>query len=225
MKKMYLNLVTRSKIGLLSLTSIFALLLGTFQTKAQVLLTESFDGTTFVPAGWTNVLTSGTNTWSRVTAGTSPTQAPNSGLGEAKFNSWDANGGVRSLMTPVLNFATTGTKQVSFWMYRDNGYNTTADKIDVLVNTVNNLTGATLLGTVNRANGLAPVVTANGWYKYTFTVPPGFNTATNYIFFRGTSAYGNNIYIDDIIISNLYALFPYFLEEHQHMGIIFILMI
>jgi hypothetical protein len=48
---------------------------------SQVNNTESFDGTTFVPTGWTNLLVSGTNTWTRVTAGTFPTQTPRTGLG------------------------------------------------------------------------------------------------------------------------------------------------
>ena len=56
--------------------------------NAQVTNVESFEGTTFVPTGWTNLNVSGTNTWTRVTAGTSPTQTPHTGVGEAKFNSF-----------------------------------------------------------------------------------------------------------------------------------------
>ena len=183
--------------------ALFLSLMVSQEFKAQVLLTESFDGTTFVPAGWTNVVTSGTKTWTRVTTGTFPTQGPQSGAGEAKFNSWNANGGVRSMVTPALNFSIAGTKQVSFWMYRDNGYTGNADRVDVLINTVASPTGATTLGTVNRATNLAPTVGANGWYQYTYTVPTFFNTATNYILFRGTSTYGNNIYVDNIQVINL----------------------
>jgi hypothetical protein len=87
-------------------------------------------------------------------------------------------------------------------MYRDNGYLSTADKVDVLINTSTSVVGATTLGTINRAINLAPIVAANGWYQYTFTVSPTFSSATNYVFFRATSAYGNNIFIDDISISN-----------------------
>jgi len=185
------------------LSIIFALLLGVNQVNAQVLLTESFDGTTFVPVGWTDVLTSGTATWTRATAGTFPTQTPHSGAGEAYFNSWTASTGVRSIITPALSFAAAGAKSVSFWMYRDNGYLGTADKVDVLINTSTSVVGATNLGTVNRAINLAPIVSANGWYQYTFTVSPTFSTATNYVFFQATSAYGNNIFIDDITITNV----------------------
>ncbi len=168
------------------------------QAKGQVYLaTESFDGATFVPTGWTNFLTSGTNTWTRVTAGTFPTCAPQSGAGMAQFNSYSWPGtGVRSLISPVMNFSTLGTKRISFWMYRDDGYNTTADRIEVLTNTAPNTTGATLLGTVNRARGLSPTVAANGWYNYTFDVTT--TSATTYLILQARGAYGNNIFIDNV---------------------------
>jgi|GEM_PF-4264044 len=173
------------------------LFLGNQANGQTYLATESFDGATFVPTGWTDFLTSGTNTWTRVTAGTTPTCATQSGAGMAKFNSYDSPGtGVRSLISPVMNFSTAGTKRISFWMYRDNGYNTTADRIEVLTNTAANTTGATLLGTVNRARGLAPTVAANGWYNYTFDVTT--TSATTYLILRATGAYGNNIFIDNV---------------------------
>ena len=190
------------KILLRKLGIVLAVFIGVTNANSQILLSESFDGLTFVPVGWTNLLTSGGNNWTRVTAGTFPTQAPHSGAGEAKFDSYNVNGGVRSIVTPSLDFSAAGTKQVSFWMYRDNGYLSTADKIDVFVNTANNLTGATNIGTVARAINIAPIVAANGWYQYTFLVPTTFSTTTNYVFFRGTSAFGNNTFIDDITIKN-----------------------
>lgn len=167
---------------------------------SQVSYTESFDGTTFVPSGWTNLLVSGSNSWTRVTAGTFPTQTPHSGIGEAQFNSYSVSGGVRALVSPAINYSLRGTAttSISFWIYRDNGYNTTADKIDVYMNTVANLTGANLLGTVNRAIGLSPSVVANGWYQYSFSVPSSYTTSANYFILKGTSAYGNNIFIDDV---------------------------
>ncbi|HQQ95393.1 MAG TPA: GEVED domain-containing protein [Bacteroidia bacterium] len=167
--------------------------------RSQVVNTESFDGATFVPPGWTDFLTSGTAVWTRVTAGTFPTQAPHSGAGEAQFNSYSASTGDRALITPPFSLLNNASgAAVSFWMYRDNGYLGTADKIDVYYNTAANLTGATLLGTVNRAINLSPVVGGNGWYQYAYTIP---NTVTNtavYLILRATSAYGNNIFVDDV---------------------------
>jgi len=166
------------------------------QAKGQTYLaTESFDGTTFTPTGWTNLNSSGNNTWTRVTSGTYPICATQSGAGMARFNSYTTNGGVRSLISPVMNFSTVGTKRISFWMYRDNGY-TNADKIEILTNTAANTTGATLIGAVNRSISLSPTVAANGWYNYTFDVTT--TSATTYLILRATSAYGNDIYIDNV---------------------------
>ena len=196
-------LSSQTKISLLKkfilrTAGVFSLLLflGNQANGQTYLATESFDGTTFVPTGWTNLLTSGTNTWTRVTTGGSPACATQSGAGMAKFNSFSANGGVRSLISPVMNFSTAGTKRISFWMYRDNGYPTNADKIEVLTNTAANTTGATLIGTVNRAINFPPTVSANGWYNYTFDVTT--TSATTYLILRGISTYGNNIYVDNI---------------------------
>ncbi len=176
-----------------------------WQVDAQVLLSESFDGTTFPPTGWTST-TGGTSftlaAWSRVTSGSSPSTSPHSGAGMAMFNSFNAQNGNAELRTPVLSFTNPGYVTVSFWMYRDGGYSSTADSVSVFVNTSATVTGATQIGRVNRAIGLAPAVQADGWYNYTFTVPSGFTTSTNYIIFQGTSYYGNNIFVDDITVTN-----------------------
>ncbi len=176
-------------------------LITAFASKGLNLLTESFDNTTFPPTGWTRT-SSGTLTWARLTAGVFPSQSPHSGAGEANFNSWYVSSGSADLVTPAISFVGGTGIQVSFWMYRDNGYLSTADKVDVYVNTSATSTGGTLLGTVNRATNLTPTVSANGWNQYTFVVPSTFTTATNYIIFKGTSQFGNDIFIDDVSIDN-----------------------
>mgnify|MGYP002631972571 CR=1 FL=1 len=180
---------------------VFALFFLTATSWGQTYLAnESFDATTFVPTNWTNLLTSGSNTWTRVTSGTYPSCSPRSGAGMAKFNSYSNPGtGVRSLITPVLDFSTVGTKRIKFWMYRDNGYSTDADKIEIYTNTSANLTGATLLGTINRSRSLAPTVGTDGWYEYYYDVTT--TSATTYVIFKAVGAYGNNMYIDDIDVS------------------------
>src|ERR1043165_84439 len=62
---------------------------------SQVVNTESFDGTTFPPNGWTTSGTYGTSTYLfRVTAGTQPTQSPHTGAGEVEYNSYSIVSGV-----------------------------------------------------------------------------------------------------------------------------------
>ena len=67
MKKIYSKL---KKVSIL-------LCLLSYGVNAQVVNTESFDGTTFLPTGWSFVGTP-TAIWGRVTSGSNPTQAPNS---------------------------------------------------------------------------------------------------------------------------------------------------
>ena len=207
MKKNY-SKMNFKKRSILKFFLFISLMFTLKSAQSQVLFTESFDNLIFPPTGWTDILTSGTNVWSRVGAGTFPNQLPHSGGGQAKFNTYDVPvppAGIRSLMTPALDFTASGTKQVSFWMYRDNGYPTAADKIEVLISTAPTPTSVSTvtLGTINRSTILAPTVSVNGWYQYIFIVPASFNTATNYIFFRGTSLYGNNTFMDDISVENL----------------------
>ncbi len=165
---------------------------------------ESFDGT-FPPTGWLNVQESGTGLWSGLTTGTYPTCTPHSGTAMASFQSWSYSSSVASLISASFSL-TAGQAKIGFWMMRDAGYATNADKVDFMINTTASSTGATLLGTINRSKSLAPVETgADGWYYYEFIIPASFNTATNYIIFKATSAYGNNMYLDDVSVMTLMA--------------------
>ncbi len=165
-------------------------------SEAQVLASQNFNtalGWTTSPAGWAR----------RVT-GTSPTCSNFEGAGMARFNSFDlALGATARLTSPVITFDGESNR-VKFKMYRDDGYPTDADKIQVYFNT-SAIAGGTLLGSVNRSISLAPIVDSNGWYSYSFNVPSG-TTGAGYIYFLGTGAYGNNIFIDDVVIDRVPAV-------------------
>ncbi|MDI9528515.1 MAG: choice-of-anchor J domain-containing protein, partial [Candidatus Cloacimonadota bacterium] len=161
--------------------------------------TESFDGTAFPPTGWT--LDTGSYPWIRVSTGIYPNISPYAGDGMAKYSCYDYyTGSTGLLITPPLNLPSDGFT-ASFWMYRDTGYSGNADLVNVYYNTTNSLTGATLLGTVNRNTTLTPAVSAEGWYKYFFNLPSGSSGNGRFVIFEGVSAYGNNIYVDEIEIS------------------------
>jgi hypothetical protein len=164
--------------------------------------TESFEGTTFAPICWTNIKTAGGGTpgiWDRQTSGTYPTCAPQDGAAMARYNAFNLSSGTTGiLVTPQITFP-GDNYQVSFWMYRDAGYPTTTDLVNVHYNTTPNTTGSTLLGTINRSYTLTPIEVAEGWYQYTFSVPAG-TSGNAYIVFEAVSAYGNNIFIDNILI-------------------------
>lgn len=179
--------------------------------QAQVnLLTQGFETLPFPPAGWSNVRMTGPTlpgNWSRIMNGIYPVQTPKTGAYQMRYNSHNFLAGTSGEMrTSILNFTTEGTYTVSFWMYRDNWV--AADKLEVFVNTAQTSVGGTLLGTINRDRAQSPAVPANGWYQYTFTIPGSFNTSTNYIIFKATSAFGNDIYVDDISVDRLAPAAP-----------------
>ena len=199
------------KVLLKQLLFIPVFLITGFIAKSQ-LLNESFEGAVFPPSGWLNVTSAGADgaLWETATTGanggddasfTAFTVDPHSGTGMATLNSYVlASGNAASLTTSAVDLTTAGAKIVSFWMYREDGYNTHHDSISVYINTTTGIAGATLLGIVHRYTGDLPIVTSgNGWYKYTYTIPAGFNTNTNYIIFDAMSDFGNNMFIDDII--------------------------
>ena len=174
-----------------------------FQSKAQVVASQNFD----TALGWTSstvVNDAGTTIsgWTRVTAGTTPTCSPYAGAGMAKFDSYDiTSGGSARLTSPAITFSGLEYK-IKFKMYRDNGYSTSTDNVAVYINSNANLTGATLLGTVNRALGLDPIESSEGWYSYSFNLPSA-TTGAKYIILKGTSGYGNNIFVDEVSLEQI----------------------
>ncbi|MEP6676451.1 MAG: choice-of-anchor J domain-containing protein [Ferruginibacter sp.] len=181
-----------------------------FIAKCQV-LTESFDGTTFPPAGWvTNIVSVGDGSqgypggpWSRSTGdvNTATTINPHSGAGMAYYDSWDFDPTSQAdLITPAMNFS-GAAKRVSFWMFRSGTYSG-KDSLTVYVNTAAGTAGATYLGKIIRVYTSAPIESAVGWYQYYFDIPASYNGATNYIIFRGTGDYGESICLDDVVVAD-----------------------
>ena len=85
-------------------------------------------------------------------------------------------------------------------MYRDDGLPARADLVNVYYNTSADLSGAILLGTINRVRGLTPPEASNGWYQYYFDMPPGSGGPGRYVIFEAVSQFGNNIFIDDVCL-------------------------
>lgn len=183
-------------------TFLFAFLLVSFLSQAQIIASQNFD----TALGWTTTTTTsdaGTtiSAWARRTTGGAPVCSPFAGAGMARFNSYNIPAaGTGRLTSPAITFA-GATYRVKLKMFRDSGYPTDADNIKVYYNTTA-AAGGTLLGTVNRSIQLAPVVAADGWYAYAFDIP-GNITGTGYINILGTSQYGNNIFIDEITVEQI----------------------
>ncbi len=171
-----------------------------------VISAESFDGTTFVPNGWALFPATSTSqaVWSRRTTGTQTvTVAPHTGAAMASFrSSAGVAGNTQSLISPAFDLSNRGSNNagIRFWMFRDSGLTANVDRMEILVNTTPDTTGAVVIGQIarNRYVNLPDTQLANGWYQYSFTFPSNFQGTTNYVMLRGVSAVGNRMYVDDV---------------------------
>ncbi len=179
------------------------------------LMSESFDGTTFPPAGWNNSTYSGTNAyscsallpWVRNTSFSSngmyyqyctnttsllSSVSTHSGLGMAGYdNWWNYSGSYANLVTPAQNFAATGGTQFKVSFYALCG---TSDVLNIYYNTSPTLTGATAIAT--------SVTAPSSWTNYTYSLPASLNNLTSvYIIIQAVSSYGYDMFVDDFSIT------------------------
>jgi PKD repeat protein len=179
-----------------------------FLSTAQIINTESFDATQFLPTGWATV--GAAPNWTRQTTMSAPiTAGPHTGAGMARFRYPTGGTGVSStetIATPVFDLTGRGNNVVpfSFWIYRDSLMPANNDTLTVYVNTTASLTGAVSIGKVarNRSISIPDTKAQNGWYQYTFNIPLQFAGSTNYVILKGTcfgpSTTARRIYIDDV---------------------------
>ena len=146
--------------------------------------------------------------WISTLSGVYPTCTTHGGAKMIKFNSNGLDAGEWStIYSPLLDFP-NDQYQVSFWLFRGgNDYLTTADKVELYINSTASETGATLLGTVNRSYSLTPIETSVGWHQYSFTIPAG-TTGNHYIILKGISENGRNIYVDDVDVTIISPCLP-----------------
>ncbi|MCB5271523.1 MAG: choice-of-anchor J domain-containing protein [Candidatus Cloacimonetes bacterium] len=161
---------------------------------------QTFDDTAYPPAGWAHVITSGASGWQRSTSSSSPTVNPYAGAGMLYYNSYNLNTPANaSLISPPINAESSNhVYKVSFWMYRQIGGSSSNDRVEVYGNINQSLTGATLLGSIPRNGGVAPVVATSGWYQYTFELGVGGAEGNLFAILKAVSAYGNNMNVDEV---------------------------
>lgn len=185
-----------------------------------VVVNEGFDYATGMPSqqlsfGWdqAKILPSvdPENVWLRTnTSVYAPIHGTQAGAGMLRYRSYDIDPGEAAMVISRpfdLSLRPGGTTStLSFWMYRDDQNVGSYDSVSVWINTAPNLTGAinliensSSLYQIARYRGYAPMVGANGWYQYTFTVPAGapWSSSNVYVMIKGTSRYGNDIFIDE----------------------------
>lgn len=175
----------------------------TLQLQAQVTdfpFNEGFEGEQFPPVEWLSYpVVAGDTEFIRATAGEWPACLPHDGSSAmAKYNSFSTTAGKEAiLISPELLL--TEDNVLRFWFFRsEDPSNNRHDKIEVYYNSTPGMDGATFLDSINRAVNFYPVVAEKGWYQYEFA----FNhPGSTYIIFKARSAYGWNMYLDDIEVN------------------------
>jgi hypothetical protein len=161
-------------------------------TTGTTLFTNGFESST----GWATTQISGTaGAWTYVASGTNPTVTPHGGSSIAKFNSYNAANGSATRIYQTAGFAIPGTATTAtlkFWMYHDTGYSTSADKIQVQASTGS--TWSNVGSAINRYDG------STGWKQHTLDLTT-YKGTTVQLGFLATSAYGNNVFLDDVIVT------------------------
>jgi hypothetical protein len=168
---------------------------------------ETFDLVTppALPPGWAVAkFGSATGNWTTASSSSHPSGIqPVSSPNLVVFNSYAATAGDAALLytTTSTSIASLSTAVVSFWMYHDAGYSGSQDKVKVSVST----------------NGSTYYMVGPDFLRYSATAGWAFHQVdissyagpgkpSVYISLQGTSAYGNDIYIDDISISSATCL-------------------
>lgn len=158
---------------------------------ATTLFSDGFEGT-----GWSTAQVSGTaGAWTLVGAGIYPNVAPHGGAKLADFNSYTSAAGSQTRLYRATGFAIPSTytsATLTFWMYHDGGYNTYPDQLQAQVST-NGSTWTNVGSAVARLNG------SSGWAQVTVDVSAYLGTTVQ-LGFLGMSAYGNDIYLDDVTV-------------------------
>ena len=89
--------------------------------------------------------------------------------------------------------STYTTVTMTFWMYHDTGYCPYADTVQAQVST-NGTTWTSVGSAVARYNG------STGWAQVTIDLS-SYKGSTVYLGFVGMSAFGNDEYLDDVIVT------------------------
>lgn len=107
-----------------------------------------------------------------------------------------------SIIFPALTIPSgTANPMLSFMMYRyTSSYSNYNDSVAFYINTDDTIAGATFLCGSSRK---ARTGESNGWYEVSANIPASFLGAPCYIIMTGISAYGNDVYVDDIAVSSL----------------------
>jgi len=145
-------------------------------------------------SGWGTAQVSGTaGAWTAISSGSYPSTLPHGGAKLARFNSYDADSGNQTRLYRTTGFAipsSSTASSLSFWMSHDTQY-PDADQLQVQVST-DGSTWSNLGSPVMRNDG------TTGWSQVTHDLSAYKGQSNVRIGFLGISAFGNDIYLDDV---------------------------
>ncbi len=148
---------------------------------------ESFEGTNC----WLQGDVTGTSgQWNINTGMLHPSGSAEDGNKVLSFNSYTADEGDQTLIySPDLDLSSLSKPMFSFWMYHDDGYSSDTDKVQVAYK---------IGGSWYLSNAIYRYSTTVGWLRY-YVDLSSLSGLTN-IGFLGTSAFGNDCNIDNVML-------------------------
>ena len=216
MKKKFLFFAVVTFIALISALPMLAQKLESGPKPKAIIFSEDFESFVAPPwptNNWDWVKTAGDSTsifWKVSTSLTYPTLTPTSGTHAATFISYSISGGNAGMMfrTQGLDLSGYGGQTVlfEFQMSHDSGYSGNNDTIQACISTDGGTTWTLLDSPFSRYQAGAA-----GWTKRTIDISA--YTGTGFTDVRvgllGTSAYGNNIHIDDVVVRSAGPILSY----------------
>ncbi len=169
---------------------------------------QSFEQATFPPAGYQLTNTAQNYSWERTSS------AAKTGNSSMFVNNYNANspGNRSELVMPTINLSAYSVANLTFEVahktYTNSANN--PDSLEVLISTDCGSTfvslykkGGAMLATGSGSSSQGPAfvpASASDWRKETINLAPYLSSSSAIIKFRAINRYGNNLYLDDILV-------------------------
>lgn len=170
---------------------------GSLSAGGGTVFSDGFEG---AGLGWNTSQVSGTaGAWTFVTSGSHQIASPHSGSWMADFNSFTSTAGSQTRLYAASPFTipATGTSTLSFWVYHGLAAPASADQVQVQFSFNNGITWNNVGSPVNRYDG-----TSNAWGQSSINLS-GYSGQTVLLGFLGTSQFGSDLYLDDVLVLQL----------------------
>jgi hypothetical protein len=138
--------------------------------------------------------------WTIVSSGSNPAAIPHSGSKMAFYDSYDAPSGLQARIYRSSGFVLPGgatAVTLTFWMNHDDEWPFRVDQVQVQVSTDGGTTWSNVGSAILRYDVANP-----GWVQHTLDLT-AYAGDTVVLGFLATSDWGNNMYLDDVLVTGL----------------------